>query len=377
MKKVRFWGLDVHAETIAVAVAEPDGEVRSLGNIPNREESVRKLVKKLGPAEQLRACYEAGPTGYVLYWQLTALGVKCDVVAPTLVPVKAGERVKTDRRDATKLARSHRAGDLTSVWVPDDAHEALRDLVRAREAAKQDQMRARHRLSKFLLRHGRRPPAGVKPWTLKYMDWIRRQVQFAQPAQEYTRLDYVHEVEHSDNRVRRLEAAIGEAIKLAPAQMQEVIQALQALRGIAQISAVTIVSELGQISRFPRARQLMSYSGAVASENSSGKRVQRGAITKTGNAHLRRVVVEAAWAYRHRPALGAALRRRQQAVGEEVKEIAWKAQHRLHKRFRSLTATGKNKQKTMTALGRELLGFIWAIGIQVESHRSQAIPLAA
>src|SRR5580692_9428607 len=152
MKNVRFIGLDVHAETIAVAVAEPGGEVRSLGVIPNRQESVRKLVRKVGPAEHLRVCYEAGPTGYVLYWQLTALGVKCDVVAPSLVPVKSGDRVKTDRRDAQKLARSHRAGDLTAVWVPDEGSEALRDLVRTREAAKQDQLRARHRLSKFLLR---------------------------------------------------------------------------------------------------------------------------------------------------------------------------------------------------------------------------------
>ena len=168
MKKVRFLGLDVHAETIAVAVAEPDGEVRSLGIIPNREESIRKLIKKLGPAEQLQVCYEAGPTGYVLYWQLTALGVKCEVVAPTLVPVKAGDRVKTDRRDATKLARSYRSGDLTAVWVPDEEHEALRDLVRAREAAKQDQLRARHRLSKFLLRHGRRAPEGIKMWTQRH-----------------------------------------------------------------------------------------------------------------------------------------------------------------------------------------------------------------
>ena len=162
MKKVRFLGLDVHAERIAVAVAEPDGEVRSLGIIPNREKSVRKLVKKLGRAEQLQVCYEAGPTGYILYWQLTALGVKCEVVAPTLVPVKAGDRVKTDRRDATKLARSYRSGDLTAVWVPNQEHEALRDLVRAREAAKQDQLRARHRLSKFLLRHGRRAPKGSR-----------------------------------------------------------------------------------------------------------------------------------------------------------------------------------------------------------------------
>jgi transposase len=377
MKKVRFLGLDVHAETIAVAVAEPDGEVRSLGIIPNREESIRRLIKKLGPAEQLRACYEAGPTGYVLYWLLTSLGVKCEVVAPTLVPVKAGDRVKTDRRDATKLARSYRAGDLTPVWVPDEAHEALRDLVRAREAAKQDQLRARHRLSKFLLRHGRRPATGIKPWTLKYMDWIRQQVEFQQPAQEYTRLDYLHEVEHGNERLQRLEAAMGEAVKLATPQTREVIQALQALRGIAQISAVTMVSELGQIWRFAGARQLMGYSGTVASEDSSGRRVQPGAITKTGNAPLRRVVIEAAWAYRHRPAIGATLRKRQEGVRQEVKEIAWKAQHRLHKRYRSLAAAGKNRQKTVTALGRELLGFIWAMGTKVESNHGQRIPLAA
>ena len=377
MKKVRCLGLDVHADTIAVAIAEPDGEVRSLGTIPNREELIRRLIKKLGPSERLQACYEAGPTGYVLYWQLTSLGVKCEVVAPTLVPVKPGERVKTDRRDARKLAQSYRSGDLTPVWVPDEAHEALRDLVRAREAAKQDQLRARHRLSKFLLRHGRRAPAGVKPWTLKYMDGVRQQVELEQPAQEYTRLDYLHEVEHANDRVRRLEEAIREAVKLVPAAMREVIQALQALRGIAEISAVTIVSELGQISRFARARQLMAYSGAVASEDSSGNRVQRGGITKTGNAHLRRVVVEAAWAYRHSPALGATLRKRQEGLSEEVKEIAWKAQHRLHKRYRSLAARGKNPQKMVTAVGRELLGFIWAIGNKVESNGSHRTPIAA
>src|SRR5829696_10529277 len=178
MSKVRFVGLDVHAETIAVAVADADDDVRSLGVIPNRPESIRKLVKKLGPVEQLRVCYEAGPTGYVVYWQLTALGVKCEVVAPTLVPVKAGDRVKTDRRDALKLARSYRAGDLTPVWVPDAAHEALRDLVRAREAAKKDQLRARHRLGKFLLRHGRRPPTAMTPWTDKYLMWVKT-VRFA------------------------------------------------------------------------------------------------------------------------------------------------------------------------------------------------------
>jgi transposase len=209
------------------------------------------------------------------------------------------------------------------------------------------------------------------------VDWVRQQVQFEQPAQDYTRLDYLHEVEHANDRVRRLEEAIGEAVKLAPSPMREVIHALQAMRGIAKISAVTIVSELGQISRFVGARQLMGYSGAVASEDSSGKRVQRGAITKTGNAHLRRVVIEAAWAYRHRPAIGATLHRRQQGVSEEVKEIAWKAQHRLHKRYRSLAAAGKNQQKIVTAMGRELLGFIWAIGVKVESNGSPRTRLAA
>src|SRR5438552_9117951 len=170
-KDRRFVGLDVHAETIAVAVAEPGGEVHALGTIPNTPEAVRRLVKKLGPPETLRVCYEAGPTGYVLYRQLTALGVPCAVIAPTLVPVKAGDRVKTDRRDAEKLARSYRSGDLTPVWVPDAAHEALRDLLRAREAAKSDQLRARHRLGKFLLRHGRRPDPGIRPWTCKHMEW--------------------------------------------------------------------------------------------------------------------------------------------------------------------------------------------------------------
>jgi transposase len=369
-KKVRFLGLDVHAETIAVAVAEQDGEVRDLGVIPNRGESVRKLIRKLGPSEQLRACYEAGPTGYVLYWQLTELGVECTVVAPTLVPVKAGDRVKTDRRDARKLARNHRGGDLTAVWVPDADTEALRDLVRAREAAKQDQLRARHRLSKFLLRTGQRPPAGVKPWTVRYLDWVR-QLRYERSAQEWTRLDYLQEVEHMRARVERLEQMIGEAVKLAPKAMQEVIRGLQALRGIAEISAVTLAVELGQVSRFTNARQLMGYSGAVPSEESSGQRQQRGSITKTGNAHLRRIAIEAAWSYRLRPAVGPALRKRQQQVPEEIKEIAWKAQIRLHKRYARLVAAGKDKRKIVTAVGRELLGFIWAIGVRTEDARQK------
>jgi transposase len=368
MKKVRFIGLDVHADTIAVAVAEPGGEVRSLGVIPNRPESVRKLVKKLGPSASLRVCYEAGPTGYVIYWQLTALGVPCEVVAPTLVPTKAGDRVKTDRRDAEKLARSYRAGDLTAVWVPDAAHEALRDLVRAREAAKKDQLRARHRLGKFLLRHGRRPSTAMTAWTQRHLTWIR-QVQFEHRAQEATRLDYLHEVDHMVGRIERLERAIDEAVKTAPPSMRVVIEALQALRGIALVSAVTIVAEVGELSRFERAPQLMGYSGMGAREDSSGSRTRRGGITKTGNAHLRRIAIEAAWAYRHRPAVGGALRKRQATVSEEVKAIGWKAQLRLHARYRKLLGRGKCQQQVVTAVGRELLGFIWAIGVTVERQQ--------
>jgi transposase len=366
MKNVRFVGLDVHAQTIAVAVAEAGGEVRSLGVIPNSAESVRKLVKKLGKPEQLRVCYEAGPTGYVLYWQLTKLGVRCEVVAPTLIPVKPGDRVKTDRRDAEKLARCYRAGDLTAVWVPDAAHEALRDLVRAREAAKSDQLRARNRLGKFLLRQGRRAPEGTKAWTGKYLKWIKEEVHFGQPAQEATLLDYLHEVEHAAERIQRLEKSIDAAIESMPEKMRAVIQGLQSLRGIAQVSAVSIVAELGEISRFAKPRELMGYSGAVSREDSSGERVQRGSISKAGNAHLRRIVVEAAWSYRHRPSIGAGLAARQKDTSEEVKEIAWKAQHRLHSRYSKLLARGKTKQKVVTAVGRELLGFIWAIGVQVE-----------
>ncbi len=269
MSKIRFVGLDVHAETIAVAVAEPGGELRSVGVIPNRLESIRKLVGKLGPVQQLKVCYEAGPTGYVLYWQLTQLGVACEVIAPTLVPTKAGDRVKTDRRDAEKLARCYCAGDLTAVWVPDAAHEALRDLVRAREAAKKDQLRARHRLGKFLLRHGQRPTDAGKAWTKKYLEWIKTHIGFDQPALEATLSYYVQEVEHMAERILHLEKAIDEAVVQASPEIRAVIEALQALRGVAQMTAATVVCELGSLSRFQSPRQLMGYSGLVSREHSS------------------------------------------------------------------------------------------------------------
>jgi transposase len=366
MKTTRFVGLDVHAETIAVAVAESNGELRSLGTIPNRPEAIRRLVKKLAPVETLRACYEAGPCGYVLYWQLTELGVACEVVAPTLIPEKSGDRVKTDRRDAQKLARCYRAGDLTAVWVPDATHEALRDLVRARESAKKDQLRARNRLTKLLLRHGRRPPDGVKSGTLRYRNWVNT-VHFEEPALEAAMLDYVTEVDHVAERVRRLEHAIDLAVERAPEMMRAVIAALQVLRGVAKLTATTIVVELGQLSRFAHAKQLMGYTGLVSCEDSSGGRVRRGRITKTGNAHLRRVLVEAAWGYKSKPYLFYALRKRQGGQSETVKAIGWRAQHRLHERYWKLTAKGKAPLTVATAVARELAGFIWAIGREVES----------
>lgn len=370
MANVRFVGLDVHAETIAVAVAESTGEVRSLGTVPNRPEAVRRLIRKLGAPEALRLCYEAGPTGYVLYWQLVGLGVHCDVVAPSLVPTKAGDRVKTDRRDAEKLARSYRAGDLTPVWVPDAEHEALRDLVRAREAAKKDQLRARHRLGKFLLRQGRQRPMHLRmPWTAGHLDWIRT-VHFESTAHRVVLTDYLHEVERVADRIADLNAAILAAIRTAPAPMRAVIQALQALRGIAAVSAATIVAEVGQLSRFQKPRQLMGYSGLVPSEYTTGARRRLGAITKTGNAHLRRVIIEGAWAYRYGPAVRGPLRARQATLDPDIREIAWRAQKRLHHRYRTLTAQGKNTRQVITAVGRELLGFVWDIGRTVEGRAS-------
>ena len=300
-KTTRWVGLDVHAETIAVAVAEKDGEVRSLGIIPNTSESLRKLVKKLGCLDEVKACYEAGVTGFALYWQLDRLGVACDVIAPTLVPQKAGDRVKTDRRDAEKLARSYRSGDLTAVWVPDADHEALRDLVRAREAAKKgyDSAPATGCRNCFFGAESR-PPEGMKAWTERHYKWVKS-LTLEPMALEATRFDYVTEVDHVRERIVRLERAIDEAVERAPAQMRAVVEGLQALRGVAKVTAATIVAELGNLSRFESPRLLMGYSGAVPREHSSGGSISRGPITKTGNSHLRRVIIEASWAYQHKP----------------------------------------------------------------------------
>lgn len=355
METVRFVGLDVHADSIAIAVAEPGrGEPATLATIPNDTALLLKRLRRLG---HVKCCYEAGPTGFGLYRDLRNAGVDCVVVAPSLVPSRAGDRVKTDRRDAEKLARFLRSGDLTEVAVPDQVTEAMRDLERAREAAKRAERVARQHLGKFLLRHGRRSPVKTA-WTKKHLDWVRAQ-QFEQPAQQLVLDDYLKTVEDLRDRVDRLTRAIQELVEHW--DRRPLVKALQALRGVHVVSAVVLAAELGDIARFETAPQLMGCLGLVPSERSSGETRQQGPITRTGNGHARRILVEAAWAYRFRAARTAAIRARAEGVSDEVQRIAWRAQVRLCDRYRRLTARGKNKNRTVVAIARELAGFVWAI----------------
>ena len=357
--QIKYVGLDVHKATIAVAVTELDaGEPRSLGIIPNEFDALRALLRKLGSAKSLRVCYEAGPCGYVVQRFLQRLQIDCVVVAPSLIPRKPGDRTKTDRRDARALARLLRSGELTATWIPDREHEALRDLVRAREDAVEDQLRARHRLSKLLLRLGINPPAGVKTGTTRYQSWLQG-LTWDQSAQQTVFAEYRQAIEEIAQRVTRYEREIDALTKTSA--HAATIAALQAMRGVKLITAATIVAEIGDIRRFRSPRQLMAYAGMVPSEHSSGSRVRRGSITKTGNAHLRRVLIETAWHARHQPVVSTALRVRQRDVSAAACAIAWTAQQRLHKRYHRLILRGKTPQKTVVAVGRELLGFIWAI----------------
>jgi len=371
-----FVGLDVHKETIAVAVVTAGGgEPRSLGIIPNTPATVAKLVRKLGATATLRCCYEAGPCGYGLHRQLTGLGAECVVVAPSLVPTKPGDKVKTDRRDALKLARAHRSGDLTAVWVPDEEHEALRDLTRARADAREDRHRARQRLGKFLLRQGLRPPDGVKPWTVRHRTWLTG-LRLARPAQQAVLREALHAVDEAGARLDRLEDELVEVAQSGP--QAALLTGLQCLRGVGLVTAATLVAELGDVTRFDHPRQLMSYAGLVPSEHSSGGRQRRGGITKTGNAHVRHVVVEAAWHYRHPPRVGGVLKRRQLGQPTAVTELAWKAQVRLHKRFGRLLGRGKLPQQAVVAVARELLGFVWALARAVATtEAATVVPIAA
>ncbi len=367
MKDTTFVGFDVHKETIAIAIA-PEGreEPRQLGVITNSAEAIAKFVRKYGPAENLSVCYEAGPCGYQIYHQLQKLGVPCIVVAPSLIPTKPGDRVKTDRRDAKKLARLHRSGDLSPVWVPSQAHEALRDLVRAREDAVEDRLRMRNRISKLLLRMDIHPPTHMKKsWTLSYMQWLTS-LQLGQPAQKVVLHEYVLGLHQITERISRLE----QEIKLLTTQsdLAPLIFALQALRGVELVTAATIVTESGDMLHFDKPRQFMSYAGMVPKEDSSGNTRWQGSITKTGNAHLRRVIVEAAWHYRHIPKVTYKLKKRQEGLPETVKAIAWKAQHRLNLKYRRFMIKGKPKQKAIVAMARELLGFVWAIAQEMKTQ---------
>lgn len=354
----RYVGLDVHKSSIVIAVADGErGPATILATIPNDFASLAKALHRLGPTERLSCCYEAGPTGYGLYRQLKAAGFRCCVIAPSLVPVQSGNRVKTDRRDAAKLAHFLRSGDLTTVHVPDEATEAIRDLERAREDAKRAEQVARHQLAKFLLRHGRRYE-GKLNWNTAHLAWIGKQ-QFAPPSQQQVLTDYLVAVEQATERVRRLTAALTE--QAAAWRLFPLVQALQALRGIELVSAVTIVAEVEDFARFAQAKDLMAYVGLVPSEHSSGASRRQGRVTRTGNGRVRRILVEAAWCYRFRPRLSKTIGKRNELVAPGVRKIAWKAQQRLHGRLLRLTQRGKAKQQAVTAVARELAGFIWAI----------------
>jgi transposase len=364
-----FVGLDVSKRRNAVALAERGdrGEVRYFGEIDNTPAATRQLVMKLAKRyRRLQFCYEAGPTGYGLYRQLRTLGQDCIVVAPSLIPRKAGDRTKTNKRDATSLARLHRAGELTAVWVPDEAHEALRDLVRVRGAACRDLRSKRQQISSFLLRHGRSYER--KTWGRTHAVWLARQ-SFDHEAQTTAFHDMVEAARSARERLSSLEAEIArfaEGWSLAP-----VARALQAMRGIDFLSAVTFLAEVGDLTRFESPRQLMAYLGLVPSESSSGDSIHRGPITKMGNSTARRTLVECAWSYRFTPRVGERQLARVSKAPKIAQEIAWKAQRRLTRRYRHLIAKGRAAPLAATAIAREMAGFIWAIAREITKHPSQ------
>lgn len=360
-----FVGIDVAKARNAIALAEGgrEGEVRYFGEVDASAENMRRIVKRIvDKYDRVHFCYEAGPTGYGLYRLITSLGHDCTVVAPSLIPRKPGDHVKTNRRDALTLAKLLRAGELTAVWVPDEGHEAMRDLVRARSAAVETLRVHRQQISSFMLKHGRIYPR-KKGWTMRYLRWLQEQ-RFDHPAHQIALQEMVDAVRLSKGRVERLERAIEEFIprwSLAP-----IVQALQSLRGVDLIVAVTFVTEVGDLRRFESPRQLMGYLGLVPSERSTGATIKRGGITKAGNGRVRHMLVESAWMYRHPPRVGAKKLYRLQQVSPTVQDIAWKAQTRLTARYRKLVARGKKSTVVCAAIARELAGFMWAIGQEVQ-----------
>ena len=361
---VKFIGLDVHKKTISVAIAQEgrDHQVRYYGKIPNTAAALDSLVRKLSEAAvKLRFVYEAGPCGYIIYRHLTAQNLDCSVVAPSLIPQKSGDRIKNDRRDARNLARLHRAGELTAVHVPRPEDEAMRDLIRAREDARIVCRQAKQRLNSFLLRNGY-DYGGKTRWSKAFFGWLS-DLRMPHRAQQITLQEYIDAVGQALERVNRLTDQIRHLS--AQWRMAPVMQALQACRGVSLITAATFVAELGSIERFPSPRMLMAYLGLTPSEYSSGDHQRRGSITKTGNRHVRRVLVEAAWSYRFPARQSRYLLRRQRGLPGNVRQTAWSAQVRLCGRYRRLCARGKRVQTVTTAVARELVGFLWAIWHQV------------
>jgi len=366
----RYVGLDTHKDTIAVAVADASGgQARYFGEIANRPGAISKLMKRLSPdGEVVSYCYEAGPCGYGLYRQIRDAGHECAVVAPSLIPTRPGDRVKTDRRDSESLARLRRAGELMAVWVPDEEQEAMRDLTRAREDMKHLERQSKQRLNAFVLRHGQNYTTGKSKWTQAHWRWLER-LRFSQPVQQIVLQAYIDCVKQQQLRVKELELEMARAMddwRLAP-----VVKGLMALRGCQLITAMTTVAELGDITRFDSPRQLMAFLGLVPSEDSSGPRKRRGGITKTGNGHVRRVLIEAAWCYRFPAKKSAPLQRRAEQSSAAVQAIAWQAQKRLCARYRHLNQRGLMGVKISTAIARELCGFIWAIACEVQREQPQ------
>jgi transposase len=318
---------------------------------------LRRFVRRLRQSGAVRCCYEAGPCGFELRRALAADGVPCDVIAPALIPRRPGDRIKTDRRDARQLAVLYRAGALTPIHIPTEQEEAARDLLRCREDIRADLLRARHRLSKFLLRHGRRFTGTKKAWSRRHDTWLRAQT-WPIEALTQTHRAYLRAVDEAVARLRAVETDLQALLRLEPLQTR--VARLRCFRGIDDLTALTIAAELGDARRFPSAPRTMAFVGLVPSEHSSGTKRARGGITKTGNAHLRRVLVEAAWHYRHHPFVGRQLRLRQQGADNNTPSLAWAAQHRLNRRYRVLAARGKPKQHIVTAVARELTGFVWA-----------------
>lgn len=355
-----YVGLDVHKDTIAVAVAPAGRESpTSYGELANTPKAIGKLAEKLVRSyggEVIQFCYEAGPCGYEVYRQLKGLGFDCAVVAPSRIPKAPGERIKTDRRDACKLARLLRSGELTPVWVPDEDQEAMRDLVRARADLKNAERKSRQQLGAFLLRHGRH--WSRSGWTQAHFAWLDSQ-RFDLDWQEWAFREYLDGVRAAGDRVSAMTKQLHEA--LANWSMAPVVRSLMALRGVDVITAMTVLCELGDVSRFDEPRQLMAYLGLVPSEHSSGSRRRQGGITRTGNRHVRRLLVESAWCYRFPARRTAHLKRKAAAASEEAKAIAWRAQRRLCGRYRHLLKAGKNSKQANVAVARELTGFIWDI----------------